>query len=478
MARVIELDWVVIKINTVGKVVAVGITAALAAALLVLVHYQMNPTPDLAARRAIRKAERAQNRAKNASLPESWSSEVIQATEQLDEAKTAYGEEAFQQALELAENARSRFAALAGAGARSSVGSGQFFSINGRVTIEHAGQSGWQIAKPRMPVFNGDFVKTGRNGSTEILFSDGTLFLVAPNSLLEIHHNHQASTDSGTVKMVVGKINVSTGRSSSTVATDSVETHIERDSRIAVAVGSSGDDDGRGTVVSSFSGRAVLRNEDGHEVRLATRQQVVTTAEGQFSERRTLPKAPVPMMPPNSAAFDIRDNPVIQLQWVQAPGSQGVRLQVSRSKTFSTSDLDIDSPVITTSGARIQAVHPGIYFWRLASVQNNEIISEWSPLRRFRIHSPEHRQVIRDLDPPNLEVATIRQLGHLFIVEGKTEIGATITINGAKVETDNQGRFRRSVEVHSVGWNEIIIRSADPDGNQIDRRERVFLEDF
>ncbi len=65
-------------------------------------------------------------------------------------------------------------------------------------------------------------------------------------------------------------------------------------------------------------GRAVLRNEDGHEVRLATRQQVVTTAEGQFSERRTLPKAPVPMMPPNSAAFDIRDNPVIQLQWVQA----------------------------------------------------------------------------------------------------------------------------------------------------------------
>jgi len=478
LARVIELDWVVIKINTVSKVVAVLVTAALAAALLVVVHYQMNPTPDLAARRAIRKAERAQNRAENASLPESWASEVTQATVQLDDAKTAYGEENFTEALDLAKNARSRFAALAGAGARSSVGSGQFFSINGRVTIEHAGQSGWQMAKPRMPVFNGDFVKTGRNGSAEILFSDGTLFLVAPNSLLEIHHSHQASPDSGTVKMVVGKINVSTGRSSSTVATDSIETHIERDSRIAVAVLGAGGDDGQGTVVSSFSGRAVLRNEDGHEVRLSTRQQVATTAEGQFSEPRILPKAPVPMMPSNSAAFDIRDNPVIQLQWAEAPGSEGVRLQVSRSKNFSKSDLDVDSPVITTSGARLQTIHPGLYFWRLASVQNNEIISEWSVLRRFRVHSPEHRQVIRDLDPPRLYVASVRQLGHLFIVEGQTEIGATITINGAKVETDNQGRFRRAVEVHSFGWNEIVIRSTDPAGNQIDRRERVFLEDF
>ncbi len=476
MARVIELDWVVIRIITVGKVVAVGITAALAAGLLILVHYQMNPTPDVAARRAIRKAERAQHHAQNSNLPESWSSEVVQATEQLDDARTAYGEESFKTALEMAESAQIRFAALAGAGAQSSVGSGQFFSIDGRVTVEHSGQSDWQIAKPKMPVFNGDFVKTGRNGSAEILFTDGTLFLVAPNSLLEIHHNHRTSSDSGTVKMVVGKINISTGRSASVVATNSAETHIERDSRIAVAVGAT--DEGADTVVSSFSGRAVVRNESGHEVRLSTRQQVAMTEEGQFTKPRTLPKAPVPIAPANSAAFDIRHNPVIQLQWANSPGSQGVKLQVSQTKNFPVSELDVDSPVISASGARLQTLHPGIYFWRLASIQNGEIISEWSPVRRFRIHSPEHRQVIRDLEPPHLSVAPIRQLGHLFIVEGSTEIGATITINGAKVETDNQGRFRRAVEVHNMGWNEIIIRSTDPAGNQIDRRERVFLEDF
>lgn len=474
MARGIELDWVVIKINTVGKMVAVGLTAVLAAGLLVLVHYRMNPTPDVAARRAIRKAERAQHHAETASLPESWGSEVIQATRQLGDAKTAYGDESFEEARDLAKRAWSRFAALAGAGARSTVGAGQFHSIDGRVTIQHAGYSGWEMAKPRMPVFNGDFVKSGRHGSAEILFSDGTLFYIAPNSLLEVHHSDRSVTDSGTVKMIVGKINVSTGRSSSTVATDSVETRIERDSRVAVNVGE-GD---QHTVVSNFSGRAVLRNDMGQQVRLATRQQVSATSEGSFGERRQIPKAPVLLTPVNNAAFDIHNDPVIQLHWSEVSNAQGVRLQVSRSKNFPAFDLDVDSPVITDSGARLQTIHPGTYFWRLASVLDDEIISEWSTVRRFRIHSPEYRQVIRDLDPPDLDVAPIRQLGHTFIVEGRTEMGATVTINDTKVETDNRGRFRRTVEVHRIGWNDIVIRSTDPAGNQISRRERVFLEEY
>ncbi len=474
MARGIELDWVVIRINTIGKIVAVALTAVLAAALLVLVHYSMNPTPDVAARRAIRKAERAQYRAENASLPESWKSEVVQATEQLGDAKTAYGDESFDQAHDLAENAGLRFAALAGAGARSTVGAGQFHSIDGRVTIQHVGSSGWEMAKPRMPVFNGDFVKTGSHGSAEILFSDGTLFNVAPNSLLEIHHSDPTSADSGTVKMVMGRINVSTGRSSSMVETDSIETRIERDSRVAVDVGE-GDQD---TVVSIFSGRAILRNDTGQQIRLGTRQQIAATTGGSFRERQQIPKAPDLLGPVNNAAFDIRDDPLIQLQWSEAPGARGVRIQVSRSKSFPLSDLDIDSPVITGTKAQLQAIHPGTYFWRLASVHDDEIISEWSTIRRFRIHSPEYRQVIRDLDPPDLDVAQIRQLGHLFIVEGRTEMGATVTINGTNVETDSRGRFRRAVEVHRIGWNDIVIQSTDPAGNQISRRERVFLEEF
>jgi len=474
LVRGIELDWIIIKVNTIGKVVAVGLTAVLAGALLMFVHYRMNPTPDVAARRTIRLAERAQHRAENTNLPKTWKGEVIQATRQLTEAKTAYSNESFEDARGLAENARARFAALAGAGAQSTVGAGQFHSIDGRVTIQQAGNSGWEMAKPRMSVFNGDFVKTGRHGSAEILFSDGTLFHIAPNSLLEIHHNPRGAANTSTVKMVVGKINVSTGRSSSIVATNSIETRIERDSRVAVDVG----EDEAETVVSTFSGRAVLRNDTGQQIHLLTRQQVSTAIDGSFTGKRKIPMAPAPVTPVNNAAFDIHNDPVIQLNWSRVPGTQGVKLQVSRIKTFPSSDLDIDSPVIKGAGARLQAVHPGTYFWRLASVHSDGRISDWSSIRRFRIHSPEHRQVIRDLEPPDLEIAQIRQLGHLFIVEGKTEMGATVTINGTNTETDSRGYFRRAVEVHRIGWNDIVICSNDPAGNKISRRERVFLEEF
>jgi len=474
LARGIELDWVVIRINTVGKVVALCLTAVLAAGLLVLVHYRMNPSPDVAARRAIRQAERARDRAQSASLPESWKTELEQAEAQLEEAKTAYAHETFTKAVELATAARSRFAALAGGGGTATVGEGRFHSIDGRVSIQHAGKSEWETAKPRAPVFNGDFVKTGRHGSAEILFADGTLFHVAPNSLLEIHHGTRTSHQTGSVKMIVGKVKVSTGRSSSIVSTDTVQTQIDGDSRVAVDV----DQDQKKTIVSAYSGRAILRNQSGEQIRLATRQQVVASEEGRFEEPRRIPSPPRPLAPVNNAAFDIRDNPVIELKWAPVSGARGFHLQVGRSKTFSSTGLDVDAPLISGDHARLQAIHPGTYFWRLASVHEDGVVSEWSTTQRFRIYSPEHRQVIRDVDPPELEIAPIRQLGHTFIIEGKTEVGATVTINGATVETDSRGRFRKAVEVHQLGWNEIVIGSTDPAGNESVRRERVYLEEY
>lgn len=474
LARGIELDWVVIRINTIGKLVAVCLTAVLAAVLLLLVNHQMNPTPDVAARRAIRKAERAQERAESAAMPESWKGEVAQAIEQLDHAREAYGREAFNEAHTQADHARARFTALAGAGARSAIGAGQFHAIHGRVSIQHAGQATWLNAEPRMPVFNGDFVRTDGHGSAEILFSDGTLFHVAPNSLLEIHHGLQDAADHGSVKMVVGKINVSTGRSSSIVETDSIETRIGRDSRVAVDV----DDEKHATTVSAFAGRALLRNREGEEVRLVTRQQVAATEEGSFTESQQIPVTPELVSPVNNAAFDLEQQPIIELAWQSRGETEDFRLQVSRSKSFAAPELDVDSPVITGTSARLQAIHPGTYFWRLASVHEDQLVSEWSSVRRFRIQSPEHRQVIRDVDPPVLDVAPIRQMGHLFIVDGQTEVGASVSINGTKVETNNNGRFRKAIEVHRTGWNEIVIQSTDPAGNRITKKERVFLEDF
>ena len=66
----------------------------------------------------------------------------------------------------------------------------------------------------------------------------------------------------------------------------------------------------------------------------------------------------------------------------------------------------------------------------------------------------------------------------MFIVEGSTEVGAIITINGERVELGVAGKFRKTVEMFKEGWNDIVIVATDPSGNHSEHRERVFVEVF
>ena len=63
---------------------------------------------------------------------------------------------------------------MLGVGRSQIGGAGHFYSIDGRVQVQRPGKADWQTAQNRMPVFNGDFVRTGRDGSAEILFEDGS----------------------------------------------------------------------------------------------------------------------------------------------------------------------------------------------------------------------------------------------------------------------------------------------------------------
>ncbi|MCP4900959.1 MAG: FecR domain-containing protein, partial [bacterium] len=220
MARGIEIDWVVIRVHTVRRLGTILMIALVAAVLVVYAYLRLNLPPDVEARQAIERAESAYGRVTENPVPDIWASELEQAEGQLESARTAYSEESWEESIQLARGARTRFEALVGAGKHELVGVGQVFSMEGRVTAQRAGRSEWTTAHQNMPVFSGDFVRTGRDGSAEIMFADGTLYRVAPNSLLEIHQPRRADEGSGSVRMKVGRINVYTSGSPSTVTTD------------------------------------------------------------------------------------------------------------------------------------------------------------------------------------------------------------------------------------------------------------------
>jgi hypothetical protein len=472
VARGITVDWVLIRINTVRKIAAVlGLGLVLVVAIAVG-YMQLNPAPNVRARRAIDRAQRSRQQVLAVDQVVRWKTEIGQAEEQLDRARTAYDEERWGEAQALAEGADSRFATMLGRATGESEGVGHFFTIDGRIQVQRTGKAEWENAHLRMPVFNGDFVKTGRDGSAEILFVDGSLYRIGPNSLLEIHHQMSSREPPGTVRMVVGRINVYTADSPSTVTTDAAETEIRRESNVAVDV----DETDRETRVAAFKGSARVRNRAGEEVVVKDRELVAANADGSLSEKLRIPDPPQPVEPHNNAGFDLSHDRIIQLKWQRPSPTGAVHLQVSRSQRFLEDERDVDAPSLRRDDARLQAIAPGTYFWRVATVEEHDVRSEWSAVRRFRIYSPQRETLLQDRTPPELNVTPPQQLGHLFIVRGRTEVGAAVTINGEYVELDGEGNFSKTVELARDGWNDLIIAAVDPSGNRTERRERVFVE--
>ena len=472
MARGLQLDWVMVRVNTVRRIGIVLAVVTVVAVVVALGFMYLNPEPDERARRAIERAEQLREQVVALDLPESWRDNLANARQALDDANDAFSEQRWQEAESQAEDAGSRYDAMLGVGRSQIGGAGHFYSIDGRVQVQRPGKADWQTAQNRMPVFNGDFVRTGRDGSAEILFEDGSLYRIGPESLLEIHHRTASQDVAGAVKMVVGRINIYTSDNPSTVSTDSANTEIGSDSRVAVGV----DEEDRRTTVATFKGRALVRNLRGTEMTLRDREQVAASTDGTFSKKYRIPDPPLQVDPHNNAGFDLVGQRIINLSWRRPTPNSAVHLQVSRSHRFISEETDVDASGLRKDDARLEAMEAGTYFWRLATVGAEDLRSEWSAVRRFRIFSSDRQSLLQDMIPPALEVSPPHQLGNMFIVEGRTELGATVTINGEVVKLDSTGRFRKTVEVIEDGWNHLIIQAEDPSGNVTERRERVHVE--
>lgn len=473
MRSSIQIDWYLIKVTNIRRVVAIVVTGAVAAGLVFLAYQRLNLPPEARARKAIEAAELAESKAAEQVLPQNLRRELGQASAQLDSARQSYLAERWPEAESNAESARLRFLALAGSGTHQLTGVGEFFSLEGRVQLQRAGSSEWENAQQRTPVFNGDFVRCGRDGSAEILFTDGSLYRIGPNSLLEIQHRTEDTSSSGTVKMRVGRIHVMTSGSSSTVATDTTETEIASDSRVAVDV-----EEGSGgtTRIAAFDGGARVRAAGGAEIVLGRRQEVEAAGDGTLSPARQIPDPPQLLAPQNNASVDLKKQDVVTLEWRGRSDEQAVHLQISRSRRFVDESMEVESTEIRADSARLRAVAPGTYFWRAALIGDNGVESEWSQVRRIRVYSSLQRAILADRTAPTLTLLPTQQLGAMFIVQGQTEAGAAVTVNGEHVVTDADGRFRKTIEIPREGWNNIEVVATDPSGNETRRQERVFVE--
>ena len=165
----------------------------------------------------------------------------------------------------------------------------------------------------------------------------------------------------------------------------------------------------------------------------------------------------------------------VTLRWRPVAGAPAYHLQVARSRLFNA-PLEVDSAGRAATSATLRILRSGTYYWRVAALGAERVRSEWSPPRAFKAHSGPRVQELADTTPARLAVQRPTQMGHFFLVQGITEPGATVTVNGEAVAVTGDGSFKKAVMFNREGWNTIIVRATDPAGNTSEYRESVLVE--
>jgi Glucodextranase, domain B/FecR protein len=469
----LELDWVIVSIEGVRRWGLFVFFVVLAAAAVGVTYYLLHEPIDRRALRTLRRASAEEEQLRRSGVNEGLATEFEQASLLLEQARSDCESKDFAPCLARAGDALHRFDLLAGLAGRDFSGSGQIISLEGKVEVQRANQTRWERARDTQVLYNGDFVKTSTDGSAEVLFRDGTVYRVGSDTLLEMHREASTGTrpTSGEVKLTVGEVNVTTALNQSVVLTDSARAEVDRESRVGVDVR-----EDRGTIVAAYAGQATVTGKRGESTTLVTRQAVSADVEGGLGNRRVIPAVPVLTEPPANVVLNLDASDRVKLRWGSVVGASGYDLELSRTRVFTEANLEVASRNRRENEATIRVLRPGTYYWRVDAVAADQIRSEWSTPRALRAATGKRVEELVDTTPPKLDVAKPTQIGNLFLIQGRTEPGASVTINGEPVDVGADGNFKKAIALHQVGASTIVIRSTDPAGNTTEHLEPVYLE--
>lgn len=355
---------------------------------------------------------------------------------------------------------------------QGAVGEAQFFSVQGGVQFRHGEVGDWQPARDRVALMQGDYVRTSGSGSAQIMFANGTLYTVRPNTQF-IVSRAESPKGSGTeqaIEMEYGWVNLNTNQRDSNVTTPDSDAWVRRDSEATVSY-----DRGSGTArFVAYQGSMSVSSAEGERRELGALQQVVKVND-KLSEPRALPGRPELFDPPDNFQVNFGKVPQLSLAWQRVGGASRYALQVSRNQLFVDNIIDVEDR--SRPGATLGVKGEGTFHWRTAAINREGVQGPWSVPRKFRIASLR-TGADGDREPPRLELHDIKPYGNLFIIGGTTEPGAEVEINGEPVTVEPDGSFTKTVQLFQEGWSFVTIRARDAWGNEIERRKRVFVEAF
>jgi hypothetical protein len=197
---------------------------------------------------------------------------------------------------------------------------------------------------------------------------------------------------------------------------------------------------------------------------------------GESLARASIPPAPGLLDPADSRVFlAATGSPEVLLRWGAVDPAGRYRLQLSRTALFSA--MVLDKPDVHSTSVRIPGLGEGTYYWRVSALDAAGTEGAFSEIRRFKV-SPARARTADDRVPPALQLSEFLPSGHLLIINGRTEPGALLSIEGQAIDVYDDGTFTAVVRMKHEGNNEVIIIAQDSAGNENRQRRSVFVESF
>ena len=390
----------------------------------------------------------------------------------LAEARAALASRGFERAAAQARRAKNVLGAILDQLGGGEGGEAHFIAVHGNVQYRRGDSASWEEARSRDTLSPGDYVRTAANGSAEILFADGTLYTIKPNTSLIVSASadgERGGDAERSIRMDYGWIDMSTSRRPVRVDTPQAQARVAEESEAFVAYEQRGEEARFG----AHRGSVEVEARDGERVRVESSQQVVQRAGELAAPTRLLPP-PVPLSPPEAEEFRRDRDEVVVLDWEPVPGARGYRLEVARDRLFA--DRVIADSGRSRTRATLGIRGEGSFEWRVAAEAAGGEIGRWSEPRSFRVAALSASDGEVDREPPPLEIVGADRYGNIFIVGGRTDPGALVEINGESVSVDASGAFTKTIQLSGESWSFIVVRARDAWGNTREQRLRAYVE--
>ncbi len=300
----------------------------------------------------------------------------------LEQARANVGAGDLGEALRDAEHSRSLLTSILNAlRHRGPAGEAQFIAVQGGVEFRRGESGEWQPARSRVTLYAGDYVKTARSASSEVMFQDGTVVTVRPDTVILVDRGRSLLGFGGerTVAIEYGWVNLSTAAGVIKVRTPSASALVRQESQALVAY----DEQARVGRFATYQGNMEVSTDDGRTEQVAELQQVTQSGQS-LSKPRPLPAIPALAAPDDGQVFGL-DAAQLELTWLPVPGAERYALQVSRSQHFVDNVIDVDDRdnLKATLGLRGE----GSFMWRVAAFGSEGVMGPWSAPRGFRVAS-------------------------------------------------------------------------------------------